>query len=60
MPMHSFRKRLEVDEIVLQTSISVEKKEGRILPTGQMSCEAMRPFSQYLASLTSPSPLGQV
>jgi hypothetical protein len=40
--MHGLQKRLEADEVVLQTPISVEEQEGSILPTGQMSREAMR------------------
>jgi hypothetical protein len=40
--MYGLQKQLEADEILLQTSISAEKQEGRILPTGQMSREAMR------------------
>jgi hypothetical protein len=40
--IHGLQKRLEADEVVLQTPISVEEQEGRILPTGQISREAMR------------------
>ena len=40
--MHGLQKRLEADEVVLQTPISAEEQEGRILPTGKMSREAMR------------------
>ncbi len=40
--MQGFHKRLEADEVALQTSISVEEKEERILPIGKMPREAMR------------------
>jgi hypothetical protein len=59
--MQGFHKRLEADEVTLQTSISVEEKEERILPVGKMSREAMRSrksqgvYGQgYIASILVP------
>jgi hypothetical protein len=52
------RKQLEADEVLLRAPISVEEQEGRILPTGQMSRDAIRLSAQGWSSASIARMLG--